>query len=297
MLPILAVLPSIIVLWLVAWLSGFCGSRLPRTDWKRLPLALLALCACLGIPVLQIYLLTTLISTEFAHRAFLYILIPEFAIAALLTFVALIGDARTKKLRESSEGESQESASICATLPIAGRQEIRTDRDINGELHTVIGPVRTPDTYHFVIAVVVVGMGSILGLQVALSNIDRHMRELHGVVGGLRAFQLVSALIVGYILAIVFTEKEALILSEDRLEIRKCLLNLPVSKRSFANHEIENLRYALMKSEGRKTSLQRCGIRFEARSKVYMIGRYLSREQANDLIGQMRKVYAFPFAR
>ncbi len=70
----------------MAWLSGFGGARLSKKDWKRLLLALLAVCAYLGIPALQIYLLTTLELNEFAHRVFIYILVPEYVIAIFLTF-------------------------------------------------------------------------------------------------------------------------------------------------------------------------------------------------------------------
>ncbi len=97
MIAIWAVAPLIIVLWLVAWISGSCGATLPKKDWKRLPLALLALGTYLGIPALQVYFLTALGSNAFAHGVFFYMLVPEYVVAIFLTFVALIRGNRAKK--------------------------------------------------------------------------------------------------------------------------------------------------------------------------------------------------------
>ena len=100
MIAVLAVTPLVIALWGTAWLAGTCGSRYPKTSWKRLPVALLVIGASLGVPALQIYLLTVLISDKFAHDVFFYIVVAECVPAIALVFYAGIREDKARKRRD-----------------------------------------------------------------------------------------------------------------------------------------------------------------------------------------------------
>lgn len=119
MIAALTVLPLILVLWAVEWLAGFCGARLPKRSWKRLPLAILAIGVNLGIPALQIYLLTTLVSNRFAHEVFFYLLVAEYVPAIALVFIAGIREEQAKKRRELAG--TQETSNAPASI-VSGKK-------------------------------------------------------------------------------------------------------------------------------------------------------------------------------
>lgn len=203
------------------------------------------------------------------------------------------GDERGNRAKEREEKNN----TMPVISPVVGNQEMKTALNADGTLQTVIGPVRTPHTYQFAISVIVVALVSFLGFQFVLANPNHHMRNLTTFVEIIRLLQAMSGLAASYILLIFVAEKETLILGPERLEIGHFLLNLPVGKKSFSNHEIANLRYEHWKNESRNSSVERSGIRFEARSKTYSIGKCVSETQANELIERMRTVYAFPAVR
>jgi hypothetical protein len=181
--------------------------------------------------------------------------------------------------------------------PTIGNQGIKMSLNTDGMLHVVIGPVRTPRTYRFAILVIVTGLVILLGFQFLLGNPNRHIYSSNTSVEVIRLCQMASGLAVAYILAIIFTEKETVILGPDRLEIERRLLNISVSKRSFPNQEIENLRFAHWRIESRQMPIEQSGIRFDTGSGTHTIGKLVSEAQANELIERMRAIYAFPFER
>lgn len=197
---------------------------------------------------------------------------------------------RTKDREEKDD-------TIPVISPVIGNQEMKMALNADGTLQAVIGPVRTPHTYPFAILVIAVGLVSLLGFQLVLANPHHHMGNSTTFVEIIRLLQAMSGLAVGYILLIIVAEKETLMLGPERLEIEHYLLNLLVSKKSLSNHDIENLRYERWKNGSRNSSVERSGIRFEARSRTYSIGMCVSETQANELIKRMRTVYAFPVVR
>lgn len=102
MIAALAVVPLAIILWVVAWLAGLFGSMLPKKSWRRLPVAVLVIGASFGVPALQVHLLTALISDQFAHDVFVYILVAEYVPGIALIFYAGIREDRMKKRREEA---------------------------------------------------------------------------------------------------------------------------------------------------------------------------------------------------
>jgi hypothetical protein len=123
MVAVISTIPLILALWFVAWLCGVFGVRLPKNSWNRLLLAIAAICTCLGVPVLQVYLLTILGSDVFAHDIFIYVLIFEGVPAIAITFYALIREGRLRKTStvfgvssettlHMSDGGSQDNSSI-----------------------------------------------------------------------------------------------------------------------------------------------------------------------------------------
>lgn len=96
MVAMLAILPSVFVLWAVAWLNGVLGARLPKKSWKKLPLAALVVATYLGVPVLQIHLLTVLKSERFARDVFIYVALAEYIPGIVLIFLGATRENREK---------------------------------------------------------------------------------------------------------------------------------------------------------------------------------------------------------
>lgn len=298
MIAVLAVTPLIILLWAVAWLAGFCGVRLPKKSWTRLPVAVLAGGVILGTPVFQVYLLTTIVSKQFAQDIIIYVLVAEYIPAIVLSFYAGIREDRAMKRREVSEEFKPHSDSAVPSATSAiGRQETKVDLKANGVLQAEIGPGLTPYTYWFAGLVVVVGLVEIVGFQFLATTASHRPHQLHAVIELIRVLQGMSGLAMSYILALIFTEKIILTLSPEELQLRYTVLNISARKQSFTNHDIRNLRYAHWRSHGKNGTVGRSGIRFEAGSETHSIGKFMPEPQAKELITYMRRVYAFPAER
>lgn len=112
MIAVLTIIPLIVALWAVAWLAGFCGATLPKKSWKRLLIAVLVIGASLGIPALQVYLLTTLVSDNFAHKVFIYILVAEYVPGIALIFYAGFRGDHKKKRRDPTGSQSATSVGV-----------------------------------------------------------------------------------------------------------------------------------------------------------------------------------------
>jgi hypothetical protein len=95
---VLVVLLLAPIVWGLMCFAAFCGSRLPKWSWKRLPLALLVLVGLPGIVVAQAYWLTTIAPNGFDRGFLVYPVltdvIPAIAIGA---YVANRGDRAKKK--------------------------------------------------------------------------------------------------------------------------------------------------------------------------------------------------------
>lgn len=105
MIAVLSMMSSILVLWAFAWAAGLYGARLPKRSWMRLLLALLSVSGCLGIPILQVYLLTILRSEKFAHDVFIYLLVFECLPGIGLVYYATVREERAKRRRVQSKAD------------------------------------------------------------------------------------------------------------------------------------------------------------------------------------------------
>jgi hypothetical protein len=283
------------------WVMWIYMSPLPRMDGSaptKVIMKIVLSVVIFGGLFAQLYFLAHSVPSNLRRLYLMALLVVE-GIPILL--IICFRDYHNRNSSGANHGNrtadsEEKDNTILVISPVIGTQEMRTGLNADGTMRAVIGPVRTPHTYYFAILVIIVGVVSLLGFQFVLAN-SNHVRSANTFVGVIRIVQAMSVLAVAYILLIIVADKETLVLGPERLEIGHCLLNLPVSKKSFSNHEIENLRYEHWKNQSRNGSVERSGIRFEARSKAYSIGKCVSETQANELIERMRTVYAFPVAR
>ncbi|TAM84406.1 MAG: hypothetical protein EPN47_01665 [Acidobacteria bacterium] len=223
----------------------------------------------------------------------------RFYVMALLVIEAipifLIGfyhNPSRRKPKSTNRTENNKDFHVATT---SGSQKIQTGFSASGVLQVLIDPPRTPYTKRFITLVAVIGAAEILGLQFIPLHLghqlhSNHILAFHGMILVVQAITLLAA---GWILAIACTERTRLTVDSERLEVTRQVLNLPVSRRSFANREVVNLRYEHWQVEGRYRTVARSGLRFEAGPKSCQIGRCISESQANTLINEMRKLYPY----
>ena len=106
------------------------------------------------------------------------------------------------------------------------------------------------------------------------------------------------ALIFGAVLlAILYSDAkmafgfEKIFVSGTELRIDSWLLGLNLSKRSFPNNTVENLRYE--EWPGGRAGTQRA-IRFESAGETIDFGRQADTSDCYEVIDQMQKIYKFP---
>jgi len=171
--------------------------------------------------------------------------------------------------------------------------KINVLRDTDGFLQVVIPPRRNLDSFRFGVAVVACGAAGILALQFRLTHPTQSQQRLLALTEFIRFLQAIDVLAVGYLLAVIFTGKSTLTLTPATLQIRFVLLGLPVSKKSFENAGIKNIRYERWQMQSGKKTVERRGIRFEAGSKTHSFGKSITEPQAHELIERMRRIYSF----
>ena len=84
---------------------------------------------------------------------------------------------------------------------------------------------------------------------------------------------------------------EVIVLNQTSLEIQRWLFAFNLSRRSFPNSTIENLRYD--EWSGGKAGTQN-GIRFESTGETFTFARQATHSDSWDLIDKMLEVYKFP---
>lgn len=97
MTTVLVIAPLAAVLWLLAWMAGLFGTRLPKRSWWRLILSVFVICGVFGIPMMQLSLLTIFVSDWYAHEMFDCVLGVDVIPALVLLFSAAIREGRAKK--------------------------------------------------------------------------------------------------------------------------------------------------------------------------------------------------------
>jgi hypothetical protein len=102
------------VFWGIIWFTVWCGYRLPRWSWYRLPVTLLALGSLAGIIVLQAHLWQGLEPQGTNHKVFDQVLFPEIIPGLLLMFGKMILEDRAKKRRDAASPQPAGDASAGA---------------------------------------------------------------------------------------------------------------------------------------------------------------------------------------
>jgi hypothetical protein len=293
------------VLWGTAWFHMWCMYRIPEKSWRRFAIGIPLLIAMLGVTALQFHLVMIVGPRRPDRHYFDSVIIVEWALTIALMLYVAIREDRAKKMRATARDTSSMIASPvrAAALPPISIHGHAVKMDItahaNGRLVAVIPPPLANNKYYFLygIGLVLSGLIGVMVLQFRLAHATSEQQQSLGIIGFIRILQAAVALGIGYIVASILTGKRTLTVDPSRLEIRYSLLGLPVSRGSFKNPEVKSLRYAHWRTQSRRKLIEHSGIRFEAGSETHTFGSQLTAEQASELIGRMRKVYAFPIAR
>jgi hypothetical protein len=99
------------VFWAIVWFTVWCGYRLPKWSWYRLPVTLLSLGSMAGIIVLQAHLWQGLEHQGTDHKVFDQVLFPEIIPGLILMFVKMMLEDRAKKRREAADSQPAVDAS------------------------------------------------------------------------------------------------------------------------------------------------------------------------------------------
>jgi hypothetical protein len=165
--------------------------------------------------------------------------------------------------------------------------------DTNGVLQVVIPPLQNRNQFKIGVIFAAYGAVAILGLEFALQLSLTHRVQRPPRPEVIHAVQALCVLAVGYTLAVLFTGKRLLTLTTTTLQIQYVLLGLTVSRKSFENSEIKDIRYEQWQVQSRSGAVEQRGIRFEAGSKTYSFGNSMTEAEAHELIGRMRQIYNF----
>jgi hypothetical protein len=113
-MPIL--IPSLLdpVFWGIIWFTVWCGYRLPRWSWLRLPVILLSLGCLAGIIVLEAYLWQRLEPQGTNHKVFDQVLFPEIIPGLALMFWRIILEDRAKKRSEAADSQPAGNGPVSA---------------------------------------------------------------------------------------------------------------------------------------------------------------------------------------
>jgi hypothetical protein len=204
---------------------------------------------------------------------------------------------------EEKAGERREVASsysrTISKAKVTSKQSDGNDSidilcDTDGVLQVVIPPRRNLDSFIYGVALLACGVAGILALKVWLTHAIMGHQRSHDMTEFIRVLQAIDMLVVGYLLTVILTGMRVLTLNPARLQIQYVLLGLPVTKKSFENAEIKELRYEQWQTQSGNKSVVRRGIRFESGSKTYSFGNSITEVQAHELIERMRRLYAFP---
>ena len=302
MVGILLVLLLAPALWTIMWSVAWLTYKLSKSSPWRLAAGISFVAATFGLIALQFRLLRIFETDNFARSHLLYVVFPDVVPGIILMFYKMFKEENAKKQREAAKlsslinkGHSESSASLF-TPPNNGVQIIEIV-NASGILRAAIPPVRNKSRYTLMILIIAIGLINVLGLQFVLNHPIPRLLITPGFEGFMRLIQTMNVLTVGYVLVLAFTGRSTLILDDKNLTIESSLLNITVSRKSFANSNVMGLRYAQWQTDSRSGTVERSGIRFEVGSKTQTFGTLVTAKQAHDLLSIMRSIYSFPMTK
>jgi hypothetical protein len=132
-----------------------------------------------------------------------------------------------------------------------------------------------------------------VGLIPAWARLATAIHDGGSTGGPILSLLILSAMAIVniYAAANMLSASELVVLDQTTLEIQKWLFTFKLSKRSFPNSTIENLRYD--EWSGGRSGMQN-GIRFECAGETVTFARQATHSDSWDLIDKMSEVYRFP---
>ena len=300
---ILLVLLLAPVLWAIMWSVARLSYRLSKSSPWRLAAGIFFVATTFGLIALQFHLLAIFETDSFARSHSLYVIFPDIVPGIALGLYKGLQEERVKKKMDSALSEfsiNREHIGLpaSASKPLGnGAQRIEIAISTNGILRAVIFPGQNKPKYILMILVTAICSVNLLGLQFVLIHPISRLLMTPTFIDLMRLIQTVNVLAGGYVLALAFTGKSTLTLDLKSLKIESSLLNLTVSKKSFANSNVMNLRYAQWQTESQSGTIERSGIRFEVGSKTHTFGTSVTTNQAHELLNRMRSIYSFPMPK
>lgn len=176
------------------------------------------------------------------------------------------------------------------TIPL---QSVELTSNANGDFGAVIRPpFRDPRVIRLAVILAFAAVISVALLQYVL-----WLQSARGLAGRIAPFihlyQAGTLIIISWVLANLLASRWTLNLSPFNLEISHAVLGLTVSRRSFQNADIKNLRYAHWQAQTKNGTIEQSGIKFEVGYKTHSFGKSVADSDGNELITRMRERYNF----
>ncbi len=288
---ILLVLLLAPLLWAIMWLVALLGYKLSKRSPWRLVGAIFYVSATFGLIALQLHLLSVIETDKFARSNSLFVIVPDIVPGVILMFYKAVKEENAKKHRGAASSNYFKDKEHFEQISSSMNNSVQCIEIMNkgGVLKAVIAPRRNKYKSLHAVLVVMIGPACTLGSQILLMH--PHPRT---PIGLMRFDQVFTVIAVGYILALPFTGRSALLLDAKFLKIESSLLGFTMRKKTFENPDIRNLRFAQWQIESQNKSIERSGIRFEVGSKTHTFGSTVTAMQAHELLESMGSIYSFP---